>query len=111
MAEALAIDAGNRGSSGRSGKTEVLLDGDTRLKREKRPGIAGAEPGSDFCRTSESPLPGVADGTEQHTMTENKPGSRHSSWSVDVSADRVCKSDRRGSGAEGGWFGMGAGIA
>jgi hypothetical protein len=97
MAEALSIDAGNRGSSGRSGKAEVLLDGDTRLKREKWPGIAGTELGPDFCRTSESPLPGVADGTEQHTMTENKPGSHHSSWSIHVSADRVCESDRKGS--------------
>ena len=56
VADALPKDAGNRGSSGkRPGLTDGLLDGDTRLKGEKRPGIAGSEQRPEFCKTSESP--------------------------------------------------------
>ena len=76
MAEALAIEAGNRGTRGKR-RGEVVGCSMETLARKGRNSRASQALDHDlpFAGRARASTPGVPDGIEQHTVMENKPGS------------------------------------
>ena len=99
----MAIDAGNRGGSGKR-KAEVVGCSMETLARKGRNGRASQALYSSrtFAGRARASTPGVADGIEQHTVMENKPGSYSSPRSIEICERSSMSQQTKGSWANGG---------